>query len=52
MALGVLVPNTSLTPASTHPSLDFSYQERPESSGSELEEVMVLQPPSSKGRAR
>ncbi|XP_074784873.1 DC-STAMP domain-containing protein 2 [Athene noctua] len=33
-------------------SLDFSYQERPESSGSELEEVTVLQPPSSKGRAQ
>ncbi|XP_040982074.1 DC-STAMP domain-containing protein 2 isoform X2 [Aquila chrysaetos chrysaetos] len=33
-------------------SLDFSYQEQPESSGSELEEVMALQLPSSKGRAR
>lgn len=33
------------------PSLDFSYQEQPESSGSELEEVMALQPPSSQGRA-
>ncbi|XP_032841369.2 DC-STAMP domain-containing protein 2 [Tyto alba] len=33
-------------------SLDFSYQEQPESSGSELEEVMALQPPSSKGSAR
>ncbi|XP_049661687.1 DC-STAMP domain-containing protein 2 isoform X7 [Accipiter gentilis] len=32
-------------------SLDFSYQEQPESSGSELEEVMALQPPSSQGRA-
>ncbi|XP_052653335.1 DC-STAMP domain-containing protein 2 isoform X3 [Harpia harpyja] len=33
-------------------SLDFSYQEQPESSGSELEEVMALRPPSSEGRAR
>ncbi|XP_059688091.1 DC-STAMP domain-containing protein 2 [Gavia stellata] len=33
-------------------SLDFGYQEQSESSGSELEEVMVLQPPSSQGRAR
>ncbi|XP_075301132.1 LOW QUALITY PROTEIN: DC-STAMP domain-containing protein 2 [Opisthocomus hoazin] len=34
-------------------SLDFSYQERHESSGSELEEVVAAQqPPSSKGMAR
>ncbi|XP_074895439.1 DC-STAMP domain-containing protein 2, partial [Buteo buteo] len=33
-------------------SLDFSYQDQPESSGSELEEVMALRPPSSQGRAR
>ncbi|KAM6365309.1 DC-STAMP domain-containing protein 2 [Pluvialis apricaria] len=33
-------------------SLDFGYQEQPESSGSELEEVVVLRPPSSEGRAR
>ncbi|KAM9214666.1 DC-STAMP domain-containing protein 2 [Leptosomus discolor] len=33
-------------------SLDFSYQEHAESSGSELEEVVVLQQPSSKGRAQ
>ncbi|KAK4807544.1 hypothetical protein QYF61_003333 [Mycteria americana] len=33
-------------------SLDFGYQEQPESSGSELEEVVALRPPSSKGRAR
>lgn len=37
---------------SPHPSLDFSYQDQPESSGSELEEVMALRPPSSQGRAR
>ncbi|XP_035423349.2 DC-STAMP domain-containing protein 2 [Cygnus atratus] len=36
---------------SSFSSLDFSYQEQPEGSGSELEEVRVLQPPSSKGRA-
>ncbi|KAM6330917.1 DC-STAMP domain-containing protein 2 [Alca torda] len=33
-------------------SLDFGYQEQPESSGSELEEVVALRPPSSEGRAR
>ncbi|XP_076220109.1 DC-STAMP domain-containing protein 2-like [Aptenodytes patagonicus] len=34
-------------------SLDFGYQEQPESSSSsELEEVMALRPPSSDGRAR
>ncbi|GAB0200865.1 DC-STAMP domain-containing protein 2 [Grus japonensis] len=32
--------------------LDFCYQEHLESSGSELEEVMALWPPGSKGRAR
>ncbi|XP_074422295.1 DC-STAMP domain-containing protein 2 [Larus michahellis] len=33
-------------------SLDFGYQEQPDSSGSELEEVVALRPPSSEGRAR
>ncbi|XP_014816715.1 PREDICTED: DC-STAMP domain-containing protein 2 [Calidris pugnax] len=33
-------------------SLDFSYQEKAESSGSELEEVVALRLPSGKGRAR
>ncbi|XP_074931072.1 DC-STAMP domain-containing protein 2 [Phalacrocorax aristotelis] len=33
-------------------SLDFGYQEQPESSGSELEEVIALQLPSREGRAR
>lgn len=34
------------------PSLDFSYQEEVESSGSELEEVVTLRPPRSKSGDR
>lgn len=46
----MLVPDTALPPPR---SLDFGYQEQPESSSSsELEEVMALRPPSSEGRAR
>lgn len=48
--MGLRVPDAAL-PSPSPPSLDFSYQEQPEGSGSELEEVRVLQPPSSEGRA-
>lgn len=49
---GYRSPTLLCRPPPTPSSLDFGYQEQPDSSGSELEEVVALRPPSSEGRAR